>query len=176
MKTSIKLLIATLIVGATSFQLGSRFSKPDVVSQIDSVFVDRQIEVRDTINVYRPFQVTVYDTVETTRVDTIRVADDFNYTGLVASNPITLDRSGLTLTTFDLGRQSFVQQHYQIPRKTWGFSGHTVYTQNNANRGISFEMDIRYKNFTLVPTLGIYSTLGANAEILYGARLRYRLF
>lgn len=164
-----------LLIGGAAFKFGTTFSKTDVVSEIDTLFVDRPLEVRDTVNIYQPYQVTVYDTVETTRVDTIRVAENFNYTGLVARSPVTLDKSGFTLTTFDLDRQSFVQQHYDIPTPDWSFGVFSVTELTNQFVRFNLESDIRYKDITLTPLVGLQNA--SNDLILfYGARLRYQLF
>ena len=171
-------LILLVIVSIGSFRLGTSRSTERIVEKIDTVHVNRQITERDTINVYRPFQVVRYDTVRIvdTKLDTIRVPTNFGYTGVIAANPVTLDRKGFTVTSFDLESQRFQQSRYKFPVRKWGwgvyaFSG--IYTQYNA---IGVEMDVRYRNITLTPKLGVIGTLGANPGLFYGAQLRYRLF
>lgn len=171
----VKCTLAGLLIGGSAFKLGTTFSKTNVVSKIDTVHVDRPIQVRDTINILQPYQVTVFDTVQTLRVDTIRVASDFAYTGVVSSNPITLDRSGFTLTRFDLERQSFVQSHYKLPTPKWSFGVFSSTTLTNQSTRFGFESDIRYKDVTVTPLLGI-ENVNANLQLFYGARLKYRLF
>lgn len=175
MRNTIRLTIF-LIVSFTAFRMGQGCNESTVISQIDTVHVDRQIKVRDTINIYQPYRVTVYDTVETVRTDTIRVPTNFNYVGVIGSNPITLNRDGLTLTSFDVERQSFVQSVYEIPQRKWDFSLHTVNALTNADVRVAVELDIRYQKLTVVPTVGVNSTLGGNLGLFYGVRTRYRLY
>lgn len=149
----VKCTIAGLLIGGSAFKLGTTFSKTNVVSKIDTVHVDRPIQVRDTI----------------------RVSNDFAYTGVVSANPITLDRSGFTLTRFDLERQSFVQSHYELPTPKWSFGVFSSTTLTNQSTRFGFESDIRYKDVTVTPLLGI-ENVNANLQLFYGARLKYRLF
>ena len=171
---SILLIVASL----ASFRLGTSRSTETIVEKIDTIRVARQITKRDTINVYRPFQVVRYDTVRVvdTKLDTIRVPVNFGYTGVIGANPVTLDRKGFTVTSFDLESQRFQQSRYKFPVRKWGFGVYAfsgVYTQYSA---IGVEMDVRYQNITLTPRLGVIGGLRANPGLFYGAQLRYKLF
>ena len=54
MRNTIRLTIF-LIVSFTAFRMGQGCNESTVISQIDTVHVDRQIKVRDTINIYQPY-------------------------------------------------------------------------------------------------------------------------
>lgn len=172
------LTVITLIgvTGIVAYNLGGKFnSTVKELTTIDTVRIERQLIKNDTIRIYQPYQVTVYDTVKSTRTDTIRVAENFAYRGLVNNNPVTRNRNSLTLTTFDLDTQSFMQRTYKLPKKTWEFSGFVSTGLYSDFRTVSLEMSLRYKNVSLVPTIGLISTNMKDLRFYWGTSLKYSL-
>ena len=169
--------LVTGIIAITMFRLGQGCNKSNVtLTNVDTFYVDRQITKRDTVNIYKPYRVMVYDTVETVRVDTIRVPVDFGYVGVVGENAVTLDNDGLTLTSFDLRRGRFTQQTFMIPERKWGFGIYSSTTVSSVYNRIAIEMDIRYQRVTLSPLVGVETALDDALRLVYGARIRYKLF
>lgn len=170
------LAVMLVLTAFVSFRLGSCGKVRDPIPQVDTLYIDRPLVERDTVNVYYPVRVTVYDSVEVLRTDTVRVPVDFNYTGLVGRNPVTLDRSKFILTSFDTQKQAFTQRTYHVPDKKWGLSLNAVTTLTNAYTGIGLELGLRYRRVTVRPITFVQVSKDGDLRLVYGISGKYNLF
>ena len=164
------------IVGRCDFDYGQ-----SVAVVPDTVYVDREILRRDTVNVIRPRLVEVYKTVTELRVDTVEVPVDFNYVGMISDTPITKSGRDLTLTSFDTRLGAYTQQTFSFPKRKWKAAMHSFVgygirpvTEDRIPElsGIGIEAELGYKRLDVV---GMFM-FDANFDIAVGVKVRYRLF
>lgn len=170
------MLVLLLVTAVASFRIGGCASEPRTVEVVrpDTVYAERQLTVRDTIHVRQPYRVTVFDTVHTLRVDTIRVPVSFDYTGIIGSNPVTMEGRALTVTSFDLGKQAFVQRTYDVPERQWRLGLYSYGMVTNAYSSIGLELRVQYRRLWLAPLAQLDQQDGLT--MAYGVRAGYRVF
>lgn len=118
------MLLTAIVGGVLALWSQARFS--ETVQRVRTVrdTVERQITHTDTVTETRPVQVTVYDTVETTRIDTayVPVPRDFDFRGMTPENPVRVEGERFILTEWrpnatPSGR--FVQSTYRAQPDSW---------------------------------------------------------
>ena len=167
--------VLMLVAAFFAFRWGRSSGRVDSAPP-DTVFIDRQLTVRDTIRTLDPVTVTVYQEVEKVRVDSVLVPVDFGVAGVIGASPVTIDHGNFVLTSFDPRGGRFVQQTYSVPPRKWGLSASATTTLTNAFNSLGLELEVRYENLSIAPRIGVMGSHTQDLSLFYGVTGKYRLF
>jgi len=111
-------VVLLLAVAAVSSWVTRRVAEPNIVTETDTIRVERTITKRDTVTETVPTVVKKYDTVRTTDTVRVPVPNDFDYLGAIETRPVNVGQDEVTLTYFRDGR--YMQNEYALPQDEWG--------------------------------------------------------
>ena len=117
MKT-IPVILYTVAIAALAWIVADRLQQPKVITETETVYVDRFITKRDTVTVDRPVTRTIYRT----HTDTVYIRmpvprTDQHFAGLVTTTPIRFSPKHVTLTYWSPDSLTYIQDTYSIPKR-----------------------------------------------------------
>lgn len=129
------LLAVAVAIGGTLW-MGGEDPRKIVKTVRDTV--ERPILKRDTVETTRPVRVRVYDTVQTTKIDTqyIPVPEDFTVGGLVSERPVHVEDLTFTLTEYRPEAGRFVQSTYHAQPDPWAIDVEGALTTGIGRSGL----------------------------------------
>ena len=180
-------IITLIFVGTLTYQAGNHIGSKQVrtLTKIDTVYAERALVKRDTLRVYEPYQVTIFDTLKVTelRTDTIKVPVNFGVSGVIGENPVTRKGRDLVLTSFDLGQNAFVQRAYAVPRRRFTKGLFLSVGKSNITNDLNLSLDLGFwERLYVSPYVGVQSQfMHTNDEtvtpgIIAGVNVKWKLF
>lgn len=116
---AIPVILYTAAIAALVWIAADRLQPPTVITETETVYVDRPITKRDTVTVDRPVTRTIYRTQTDTVYIRIPVPrTDQRFAGLITTTPIKISPKHVTLTYWSPDSLTFIQDRYAFPKRT----------------------------------------------------------